>query len=261
MEKVTISSPSTNLLKNYAAQTVQKKESFTSEQPEPAKELMSKEAADASKAYSGVAAAKKSPFEKKSLEDKKAELLNNGKVEGKDFKINNAGKSFTTLEIYADGKPSEIFMYNNGASADDLESYTKISYCLTPETTGLKASMTNYDKDGNFKYRSNIYEKDKSPYKDCDVNFETEPEDLTEQFKAKNIKFSIEKSQNGEFTSEVVTAFDNDKISKYEFICDINGDPLEVRRYDVGSDGRDIRYVGYGSDETTYVEYKDSFKQ
>ncbi len=253
MEKITLAVPSTNLLKNYGATVQQKRETFTAEK-EPAKEIISKEAADASRAYSGVAV--KQPFEKKSFDDKKAELLSNGKVEGENFKIYNAGKNLRVLEVLNDGKPSEIYYYNDSGNPDG---FTKYQYCLNSETTGLKYSAAAYDGNGVFKSRTNIYEKDKSPYTGIDVNFETEAEDLIEHLKSENIRFAVDKFVDGELTTDVITAFDAGKVYKYEFVRDINGNPVEMRKIETDENGKDLRYITFSPDETSYTEYKESF--
>lgn len=262
MEKITPAMPSTNLLKNYSISAQPKNESFTSEETiaQPKQEIMSKEAADAAKAYSGVAAVNKKPFVKKSLEDKKTELLAQNKTEGVDFKISDAGKNSKILEIFENGQPSEIFFYKNkNASADDLDGYTKFEYCLNPEATGLKTSMTNYSADGNFRSRTNIYEKDKSPYQDYDINFQTKIDELTGKLKEKNIQFAVDTLPEGEFTTHIVTAFEPDGVNKYEFTNDINGNPVEVRKIKIDENGRELKIIGFSQDETTYTEYKDSF--
>lgn len=260
MDKVTLAMPSvssTNLLKNYAAGNVQQKESFTSDQ-KPAEEIISKEAADASKVYSRVVVNKK-PVENKTLEAKKAELISQGKVEGKDFKIEYAGENLQTLEIDENGRPSEIFFYEKKDGSDGkLETYTKYEYCLNPETTGLKKSLTSYNADGKFIFRSNVYEREKSPYKNMEVNFDTKFDKFVEKLESENAKFVINHFDGNASTAHSVSVFDKDSILKYEFTDDINGEPLEVSVSKVGKDGYNDNIIAFYPDETVYTEFKDS---
>ena len=260
MDKVTLAMPSvssTNLLKNYSTGNVQQKESFTSDQ-KPAEEIISKEAADASKVYSRVVVNKK-PVENKTLEAKKAELISQGKLEGKDFNVKYAGENFKTLEVIENDKTSEIFFYENKDDSDGkLETYTKYEYCLNPETTGLKKSLTGYDADGKFIFRSNVYEKEKSPYKNMKVNFDTKFDKFVEKLESENAKFVINHTEGNDTTTHSVSVLDNDRVLKYEFTHDINGEPLEVSVSEVGNDGYNKNVIAFGPEETVYTEFKDS---
>ena len=81
-----------------------KKAVQTSFQGEIAPEIVKKSTADASKAYGFAAIEKKVKFENKSIDEYIKDLLSQGKVEGKDFKITKVDGLAINLELLKNGK-------------------------------------------------------------------------------------------------------------------------------------------------------------
>ena len=267
MEK--ISPISTNLIQNYTQ--VQKVNAESAKQvqtaPEVAPEIVKKETADAAKAYAGIVAPKaRPPFEKKSLDELKSELLAQGKVEGKDFEINKFEK-ISELTILENGKPSKVYVYKGSAtSKDDLFEYQERSYPIG-NSHGLREMETCYDADGSLKLRYFEYDKDNSPYKNELINNSTELETVEKYLQDNNIKYCLDDGKiiNGKYRDKSLTTFDpktNDVI-RYDFCYEIMGDEeklVSVSKADIGKDGTKLNDLHFCKDCTIYYDYQNNVK-
>lgn len=276
---------STNLLQNYAlkpATDPQKPEATkTADQPEIAQDIVKKETADATKAYAAgiIAPPPKAAPEKKSLDELKADLVAQGKVEGKDFKIENKedkqGVYGHELVVLENDKPLKSYYYdNNGAAKEDFQFVTEYSYPMNTPTLAdgtipkLKQTETSYGADGEFHFRATRYERENSPYKDDIVNYDTKPFELEEKLKAEGIKFArdIEYSNDNEnyntFMVNKITAFDpkTDEMIRYEFTYNKADDSVvDVTKNIIDKDGSIKSYIAFRKDETAFVNFRDDF--
>ena len=257
-----VSFPKTNLLYNYNSP---QKSNFQSQaqtniNSAVAPEIVDKKCADATKAYALVPTKHPTP-EKKSLEEIKASLVADGKVEGKDFTVDKEGFA-SMITVLKDGKNDKVYRFNkNGETKDDFESVEEWSYPMD-SSKGLKSISTTYGADGEFCFRSTNYEKDKSPYQNDIVNFNTKPEDLKTHFEANNIKYANDFDLVGESLVDKITAFDakDGSVTRYEFMHDKDNNIMKVTKNIVGKDGNLVASINHYKDETIYTEFNDSLK-
>ena len=90
------------------------------------------------------------------------------------------------------------------------------------------------------------------------VNFDTKFDKFVEKLESENAKFVINHTEGNDTTTHSVSVLDNDRVLKYEFTHDINGEPLEVSVSEVGNDGYNKNVIAFGPEETVYTEFKDS---
>lgn len=267
---------STNLLQNYAVKPAEQpkaEEVKTSEQPEIAQDIVKKETADATKAYAAgiIAPPPKAAPEKKSLDELKADLLAQGKVEGKDFKIekkeDKQGVYGHELVVLENDKPVKIYFYGAGATKEDFQAVEEYSYPVG-DGKGLKSTVTSHGADGEFHYRTTIYERENSPYKNDIVNYDTKPFELENKLKAEGIKFArdIEYSNDNEnsntFMINKITAFDpkTNEIIRYEFTYNKADDSVvDVTKNIIDKDGSIKSGISFRKDETAFVNFEDDF--
>ena len=123
--------------------------------PQTAPEIVKKDTADAVKAYSLVAPKPKN-YDKKSLEELKTELVQQGKIEGKDFKVEQ-DNLMSKLILLENDKPVKEYIYNQkGASKEDFETVREFGYPLD-DKNGLQSIETTYGADGEFHFRTMNY--------------------------------------------------------------------------------------------------------
>ncbi len=273
---------STNLLKNYQP----KQAVFTEksqETPQIASEIINRETAAATKSYAGfVAPPPRKVPEKKSLNDLKADFIAQGKVEGKDFKIENCGDKqgvygceFIVLE---NDKPVKKYYYSNdGSKKEDFGLITEIFYPTVIPTIAngnsinskVKSVETTYGSEGDFCFRKTRYEKDSSPYIDELVNYEIKPYELEQKLKANGIKYAndIEYSNDNanleQFMINKITAFNprTNEVTRYEFTYNKATDKVEdVTKSIIDIDGNKVAEIRFRKDETDFVELKDCRK-
>lgn len=255
---------STNLVQNYTQSHKVVTEPIKQVQsaPEIAPEIVKKETADAAKAYSGIVAPKPRPlFEKKSLDELKSEVLAQGKVEGKDFKIDKQEK-VTNMEILENDKPVKLYVYDNPAtSADNLYEYQEYSY--PTGNNGLKEISAFYDGSGDFKFRSFTYDPENSPYKNEIVNAKAKPQDLRKYLDENNIRYAtdIQINENDIWTTKFTT-FEpktNDVIvyefSYYEKDCE--PEMISVEKKQIGKNGNLLNTIAFHDTFTSYTEFTD----
>ena len=267
MEK--ISPVSTNLVQNYTQK--QKTNAATTQQvqttPEIAPEIVKKETANAAKAYAGIVApTPRPPFEKKSLDELKAELLAQGKVEGKDFKINKLEK-VSNIEILENDKLVKAYIYDNPASSkDNLYEYQEYSYPIT-NSNGLREMVTCYDSNGKFRMRCCEYDRDKSPYMKEEINHTTTLEDVEKYLQDNNMRYCLDDGHyiDDKFHSISLTAFDSKKnnVIRYDFNYEKTNDGdrlVSVSKANIGKDGTKLNDLHFGKDCTIYYEYTDNVK-
>ncbi len=256
MEK--INSVSTNLLQKFRPQaSVADDKNNSNATATIAPDIVKKETADAVKAYA-IAAPKPKPVpEKKSIDELKTDLISHGKVEGKDFTLRK-GQSDSQLNIIEDGKTVKVYRFvGNGENKEDFEAIQNFFYPLD-SSKGLKQVETVYGADGEFHFRTSIYEKDKSPYKDDIVNFETRPEELEEKLKADGSKFSRDTAYADLGYTVKITAFNpkNDEITRYEFSYPNDSDTANsVSKCLIGKDGSLSAEIMFRKDETNYTVF------
>lgn len=264
---------STNLLQNYAlnpAVVAEQPKTDNAVQPEIAQDIVKKETADAAKAYACIAPPQKEAPEKKSLDELKADLIAQGKVEGKDFKIEKMedkkgvyGHELTVLE---NDKPVKIYFYAVGATKDDFQSVEEYSYPIG-DGKGLKSTITSYGADGEFHYRTNRYEKENSPYQNEIVNLDTKPFELENKLKeagiqyARDIEWSCDNENLENRMITKITAFDpkTNEVTRYEFNYDRDNDKVnEVVKNNIDKDGGIKSYIIFRNDETAFVNFEDN---
>lgn len=265
---------STNLLQNYAVKPAaeQPKAEVVNvvEQPKIAQDIVKKETADATKAYAAGIVKSKAVPEKKSLDELKADLTAQGKVEGKDFTVDkdDLASKITVLE---GDKPVKIYRFDkDGATKEDFEAIQEFSYPneipnLSPDdkTPKLKQTETTYGADGEFHFRTTKYQRENSPYKDDIVNFETKPFELEKILKDDGIKIARDVVYGEEVYTTKITAFDpkTDNIARYEFSYNIGDEtPVSVEKCIIGKDGALRASLLFRKDETSYTEFEDSLK-
>lgn len=274
-----ISPVSTNLIQKFKSQqTLVNEVKPQDSQPQIASDIVKKETADAVKAYALVAPKPKT-YEKKSLDEFKADLIQQGKIEGKDFKIEKIGdkKGFygSDLTIIENDKPVKTYYYDkDGATKEDFQLVTEYSYPLNTPNLGegnspsLKSTETVYDANGKFHFRTNRYERENSPYKDDIVNYNTTPIELEEKLKSAGIKYArdIEYSNdNKNLDTHIITkitAFDpkTNDITRYEFEClEGNDKNSRVLKQFINQDGGIKSYISFNENETSYTEFQNSF--
>lgn len=268
---------STNLLQNYAVKPAEQpkaEETKVANNPEIAQDIVKKETADAAKAYAAgiVAPPPKQVPEKKSLNELKADLLAQGKVEGKDFKIekkeDKQGVYGHELVVLENDKPVKIYFYGVGATKEDFQAVEEYSYPVG-DGKGLKSTVTSHGADGEFHYRTTIYERENSPYKDDIVNFDTKPFELEEKLKAEGIKFArdIDYSTDNENSKTLmvnkITVLDpkTNEMVRYEFAYNKADDSVvDVRKNMFDKDGSIKSGITFSKDETAFVNFEDDLK-
>lgn len=272
----------TNLLQNYAVKPAaeQPKAEEAKEQPEIAQDIVKKETADAAKAYAtGIIAPKpKEDLTKETLESIKTYLTEKGKVEGKDFKIENKedkkGVYGHELIVLENDKPVKTYYFDNiGAEKEELQLITDYSYPVNLPTLAngdkalkLKQTETTYGADGKFHFRTTRYERENSPYKDDIVNYDTKPFELKEKLKADGVQFAsdIEYSKdNDDLETRMITkitAFDTktNNVTRYEFEYDKDNDKvIQVTKDLIDKDGSIKSSIKFRDDETSYTTFVD----
>ncbi len=257
-----ISPVSTNLLYAYKSQAntpVESKNNSDATTVSP--DIVKKETAEAAKAYAIVAPAQKTAPEKKSIDELKAGLTAQGKVEGKDFIVRKDERD-SQLNIIENGKIVKVYRFmNNGEKKEDFDAIQEFSYPLDSEK-GLKQVETMYGADGEFHFRINKYEREKSPYKNDIVNFETHPYELEKKLKAEGIKFSRDTAYADLGYTVKITAFDpkKDEITRYEFSYPNDGDKANsVSKCIIDKDGSLSAEIMFREDETSYTDFHDNF--
>lgn len=256
-----ISPVSTNLLYAYKQQVNAPAESQNNSNTATiAPDIVKKETADAAKAYAIVAPPQKSAPEKKSIDELKADLISQGKIEGKDFTVRKDERD-SQLNIIENGKTVKVYRFmNNGEKKEDFDAIQEFSYPLD-SSKGLKQVETMYGADGDFRFRMTRYEKDKSPYKDDIVNYETKPYELEEKLKAEGIKFSRDTVYADLGYTVKITAFDpkKDEITRYEFSYPNDSDKVNaVSKCIIDKDGSLSAEIMFRNDETVYTDFHDN---
>ena len=256
-----ISPVSTNLLYAYKSQVNTPAENKNNSNTTTiAPDIVKKETADAAKAYAIVAPPQKSAPEKKSIDELKADLISQGKIEGKDFTVRKDERD-SQLNIIEDGKTVKVYRFmNNGEKKEDFDAIQEFSYPLD-SSKGLKQVETMYGADGDFHFRMTRYEKDKSPYKDDIVNFETHPYELEEKLKAAGCKFSRDTAYADLGYTVKITAFDpkKDEITRYEFSYPNDSDKVNaVSKCIIDKDGSLSAEIMFRNDETVYTDFHDN---
>ena len=256
-----ISPVSTNLLYAYKTQAnVPAESKNNSNTTTIAPDIVKKETADAAKAYAIVAPKAKAAPEKKSIDELKADLISQGKIERKDFIVRKDERD-SQLNIIENGKTVKVYRFmNNGEKKEDFDAIQEFSYPLD-SSKGLKQVETMYGADGDFRFRMTRYEKDKSPYKDDIVNYETKPYELEEKLKAEGIKFSRDTAYADLGYTVKITAFDpkKDEITRYEFSYPNDSDKVNaVSKCIIAKDGSLSAEIMFRNDETVYTDFHDN---
>lgn len=264
---------STNLLQSYPTSPVKEETQKAQTKQEVAHEIISKEAAEAVKAKAFVAPKAKPTPDKKSIDEYKADLIKEGKIEGKDFKVetkeDKQGVYGHELIILDNNKPVKSYYYDKSTSKDEeLQLVKEYSYPIG-DSKGLKQIETTYGADGEFHFRTTSYDKENSPYKGELVNHTTTPAELSEYFTSKGIKFTkdIEYSKDNNnlesYMISKITAFDpkTNEITRYEFEYDKDNDKVyQVTKNIINKDGSINSYIAFRKDETAFIEFEDNFK-
>lgn len=257
-----ISPTSSNMLQTYfnslgGSASVPSKSAAT---PQAASEIVKKETADAVKAYSLVAPKPKN-YDKKSLEELKTDLVNQGKIEGKDFKVEQ-DNLMSKLILLENDKPLKEYIYNQkGASKEDFETVREFGYPLNNEN-GLQSVETTYGADGEFHFRTTNYDKDKSPYKNELVNNSTKSSEFRQYLKDNNIKFASDIDISNNIVTHKFTVFDpkTSQIVKYEFVENEKGEPLYVSKSEINNCGSTKSSIAFHEKTTSFTEYEDNCK-
>lgn len=277
---------STNLLQNYAVKPAEQpkaEETKGAEQPEIAQDIVKKETADATKAYAAgiIAPPPKQAPENKSLDELKADLVAQGKVEGKDFKIekkeDKQGVYGHELVVLENDKPVKSYYFDNiDKEKEELQFITDYSYPADLPTLAnddkspkLKSMETSYGADGEFHFRTTRYERENSPYKDDIVNYDTKPFELENKLEAEGIKFardidySTDNENSNTFMVNKITTFDpkTNDVTRYEFTYNKADDSVvDVTKSMIGNDGSIKSNIVFKKDETAFVNFEDDLK-
>lgn len=273
MNSITFSS--TNLLQNYVAPNAVKSdvdkqsvpvaekpaEQQTAE-PKVAPEIMSKEAAEASKTYAFVAP-KFEPYPKLSLPELKADLIAKGKVEGpeKDFKVEQDA-DMSKLLVFNEGKPSVIYRFDKkGENKKDFVSVEEIGYPMPGTENGVKKISTVYGPEHDFHFRTITYEKNNPILKDEIVNNTTTSHEFKDYLISKSIPFAkdLEITDNNTFIHKFIL-FENDKVSQYVFAEDENSKTIDVSKKVSDTKGNTEFIYTFGKDETDCTVFEDNAK-
>lgn len=225
-----------------------------------APEIVKKETADAVKSYSLVAPKSKN-YNKKSLEELKTGLVQQGKIEGKDFKVEQ-DNLMSKLILLENEKPVKEFMYNQkGASKEDFETVREIAYPLD-DKNGLQSVETTRGADGEFHFRTMNYDKEKSPYKNEIVNCSTKSSDFRQYLKDNNMKFANDVDISNDIVTHKFTVFDPkaDKMSKYVFTENEKGEPLYVSKSEIDNCGNTKSSMDFHEKTTSFTEFEDNCK-
>lgn len=257
-----ISPVSTNLLYAYKPQaSVPVESKNNSDAITIAPDIVKKETADAAKAYAIVAPKEKAVPEKKSIDELKADLISQGKVEGKDFTLRK-GKDDSQLNIIENGKIVKVYRFmNNGEKKEDFDAIQEFSYPLD-SPKGLKHVETMYGADGEFRFRTFNYDKDNSPYINEDVNCTTKSSDFKKYLRDNDIKFANDIDINNDTVTQKYTVYDkkSNQMIKYEFIESKDANPFLVIKSIMDENGNVKSSICFNNSITTYTEYEDTFK-
>ena len=258
-----ISPVSTNLLYAYKSQVNTPAENKNNSNTATiAPDIVKKETADAAKAYAIVAPAQKTVPEKKSIDELKADLTAQGKVEGKDFELEK-DELASKLTIIENGRPIKIYRYDkDGSKKENFEAIQEFSYPLDA-SKGLKHIETTYGADGEFHFRTFEYDRDNSPYKDDIVSYGTSPFDLEEKLKADGSQFARDIEYNNGRMINKTTAFNpkTGEVKRYEFYYGTQDDAVgDVAICMIDKDGFKKSEIYFSKDKTNYTEYYDSIK-
>ena len=267
---------SSNLLQNYKTTTNQQKETKNNtEAPTIAKDIVNKETADATKAYvQGIIAPPKREIPpKRTSEELIKDLIKEGKVEGKDFVVNQL-EHFKEIKILKNDKISKEFYYHkNKDNKETYEGYVEYHYPLetpkvakseTNKNNGLKSTETHYNADGEFTYRVDKYDSNNSPYQNEEVNAQTTPYELQEYLNKKNIPYTTDLDIiSDNLIERKIITFEKDKneFTHYEILKDKNKDNeiLQVKKSHYDKNNIITNELVFTKDSTSYTEYKDSF--
>ncbi len=228
--------------------------------PQTAPEIVKKDTADAVKAYSLVAPKPKN-YDKKSLEELKTGLVQQGKIEGKDFKVEQ-DNLMSKLILLENDKPVKEYIYNQkGASKEDFETVREFGYPLD-DKNGLQSIETTYGADGEFHFRTMNYDKEKSPYKNELVNFSTKSSEFRQYLKDNNIKFANDVDISNDIVTHKFIVFDPkaDKMSKYVFTENEKGEPLYVSKSEIDNCGNTKNSIDFHEKTTSFTEFEDNCK-
>lgn len=228
--------------------------------PQTAPEIVKKDTADAVKAYSLVAPKPKN-YDKKSLEELKTGLVQQGKIEGKDFKVEQ-DNLMSKLILLENDKPVKEYIYNQkGASKEDFETVREFGYPLD-DKNGLQSIETTYGADGEFHFRTMNYDKEKSPYNNELVNFSTKSSEFRQYLKDNNIKFANDVDISNDIVTHKFIVFDPkaDKMSKYVFTENEQGEPLYVSKSEIDNCGNIKNSIDFHEKTTSFTEFEDNCK-
>ena len=267
---------SSNLLQGYKFQpTENNKTKIATETSNNvvSKDIVSKNTADATKAYVQciIAPPKREVLPQKTSEELIKDLINKGKIEGKDF-IVDSSHNITDISILKDDKIIKKFSYyKNKDNKESYEGYTDYHYPLnTPkissekniETQTIKYSRTSYTADGEFKFRTTFYDSKNSPYQNEEINAKTTSYQLSKYLESKNIPYTT----NINFVNEnciehKIIAFDKDtnKFIRYEISENKDNEIIRTEKNYLDEKGNISHSIGFSENETSYTEYKDSF--
>lgn len=237
-----------------------KKAVQTSFQGEIAPEIVKKSTADASKAYGFAAIEKKVKFENKSIDEYIKDLLSQGKVEGKDFKITKIGGLATNLELLKNGKIyQKIIWYKNS----DQVRFKTVNYPINTGNSGvvIKEASTLYDKNSKFLSRETIYDINKHPFKDELVKYGSTPEELMAKLTAQGRTFykELANADFGHFTR--ISSFNpKTKLNEvYEFGYNKKDKLMEIKKTSYNNDNR-TETLWFSPDEVSCVNYQNNIK-
>lgn len=265
-----ISPVSTNLIQNYKTAV---KNTPEQKQPENSSvnaqtEVMKKDTADAVKTYALVAPKAPSVPENKSFEEYKADLLQQGKIEGKDFTIDegqtHSGKTAIYLTLNENGRPVKDLKFDTSVDKKGvLESYAETKYPVN-SANGMKSVRTMRKADGSFMFRMTEYDNEKSPYKDDIVKANPTADKFKEYLQNNNIEYTpkTEPQDYGVVRQSFTFKEPNTgKDVRYMFFTDpeLNGKVLIYKTL-FDDKGKEIANIYFDDSSTTFTDFEDNVK-
>ena len=220
-------------------------------------ELMPKEMTAATRAYALVAPKLNVPIDNKTLDERKKELLEKGKVEGRDFEVKKTEVG-TILNIYENGKVSERYGYkNDGKSKGDFRNLNKYSYPIGTNSI-LDSVCTTYAPDGRIEMKTFNYKADNSPYKNDLAYQSASVAEYRNYLASQGINYTESNKKIGNVGRNVIFSFvepNTGKPVEYNFIVNNDGKTDVVEKTIKDKFGGMRAKLVFENNKTAYTEF------
>ncbi len=224
-------------------------------------EYMSSDVSSASRAYGLSFVNKNKTIPQMSLKDMVKWFESQGKIEGKDFKIDSSYTLGNTLLILKNkqGQEELAIHYNNGNHSEWS------GYEVSEYTNGKLTKQTSRDSNGNIRCSSQVYKNEEVEHLlEEGLSYNTTPEEYLNYLKFKNIDYKIEYSGEEDNNRSIhISILGNDKKitkgiwfyygdNKFDEKCQF------VSQSDINEQGEEYRRLMFNKDNVevvTYVNY------